>query len=231
MSNSMIIDKYNTMKRRVIIKRKEANIQRDVINIDINGSVSEHVLYSNEQSTSLVVVFPGANNNSLTPFLYYLRDYFVHNNYDLLAISYKNLVQRGDSSEEQMNKISFAVNQAIFNNGKPKTYENFIFVARSVGNVISNKIKNDYKINVIKSIYINPVKEALEDIQKDPGLIITASNDEHLDNENLKKLLNNEFQEVLVFEDGDHYLECEDTLESIEFCKKAVAKVIEFINK
>ena len=206
-------------------------IKRKDINIEINGKVSEHVLYSSEKSTSLVVVIPGGNNNSLTPFLYYLRDYFIHKNYDLLRISYNNLAEREDSDEEKMNTIAFAVHKAIVNNEESKTYNNYLFVSRSIGNVVANKIKTDYKVNVSKSIYISPISEALEDIQKYPGLIISATNDEYFKKEDIEELLTSPNQEVLIFENGNHHLECDDTLETIDFCKNAVSKVIEFVNK
>lgn len=214
-----------------MIKRDEIVIRREEINIEIDGEISEHLLYLSEKSTSLVVVFPGGNNNSLTPFLFYLRDYFIHNNYDLLRISYNNLAKREESDEEKMSKITFAIHQAIMNNKKSKSYSNYLFVSRSIGNVVANKIKNDYKINVVKSIYISPISEALENIRKYPGLIISATNDEYFKKEDIEELLTYPNQEVLIFEDGDHQLECENTLETIEFCKNAVSKVIEFVNK
>lgn len=206
-------------------------IKREVIGIEYDGALSQHVFYSNEAATNLVLFFPGGSSNTSGPIFYYLRDYLLRHGYDVLSLSYKGLVKQGDAYDEQMEKITKRVHQAILQVKETKAYQKTLFVSKSIGNVISNITRIKYKFDVEKSIYISPIPQALKDIKKYPGLIITSTHDEYLEKEHLEEILSYTNQEVIVFEDGDHSLECDDTLKTMDFCKKAISKMIEFINK
>lgn len=205
--------------------------KREVIGIEKNGKVSEHVFYSNEEATNLVLFFPGGSSNTTGPVFFYLRDYFLRNGYDVLSLSYKGLTEQGETYDEQKSKITTGAHQAILHVKELKTYHKTLFVSRSIGNVISNTTRINHKLDVDKSIYISPTAQALEDIKKYPGLIISSNYDEYLEEEHMKEILSYPDHEVIIFKDGDHSLECDDTLKTMEFCKSAISKVIEFINK
>lgn len=205
-------------------------IKIEELKIITNERVSEHILYSIEGATKLVVLFPGGNSNTSRPLFHYLIDYFVRNNHDVLALSYKNLPEGHDTFEEKIRAIIEAAYKAIMVNHDTKPYDEYIFVSRSVGNVMANRTKIDYNIDVAKSIYVSPIPEALDNIEKYPGLLITATEDEYLNEENFKKIETFSEHEIIIFEGGDHGLECDNTLESIDFCKKCVSRIIDFVN-
>jgi len=206
-------------------------IKRDVIGIEKNSKVSEHVFYSNEEAANLVLFFPGGNSNTTGPIFYYLRDYFLRNGYDVLCLSYEGLADREETYDEKIQKIIAGTHQAILHVKELKTYHKTLFVSRSFGNVISNILRINNKLEVDKCIYISPTAQALEDIKSYPGLIISSNYDEYLKEEDKKEILSYPNHEVIIFKDGEHSLECDDTLKTMEFCNRAIAKAIKFINR
>jgi hypothetical protein len=206
-------------------------IKREAIGLKQNGVIAEHVLYSDEESTNLVLFFPGGSSNTTVPMFYYLRDYFLRNGYDVLSLSYKGLTNEEESYDEQMNKLIDAAHQTIMHVKESKTYNKTLFASRSIGNAISCATRKKYKLEVDKCIYMSPTRHALDDMKQYPGLIITSNHDEYINEEQMKEILAYPDHEVLVFQDGDHSLECEDTLRNIDFCKEAISKAIEYINK
>jgi hypothetical protein len=188
-------------------------------------------LYFNEDAKTLVTIFPGGGNDCKRPALFFLTDYFARNNYDVLCISYTNLYEENVSTEEQMNTLNSAIYEAISGNKEIKQYDEHIFVSNSFGNIVQNEIKEKYNVDVKKSIYIAPTAQALDLIKKYPGLIISATEDSYLTKDDLSKLLTFDESEILIFEGGNHGLECDDTLETMDFCKKVVAKAIDFVNE
>lgn len=204
-------------------------IKREEIKIELYGKTSEHVLSSNVTAKKLAVLFPGAGSNTRAPFFYYSRYYFLRAGYDVLALSYKNIIDKDDSVDEQLSKITHSVNEAIMISQETKTYEEYVFVSRSIGNLIADRTRTNYKYNDVISIYASPTSQALADIEKYPGLIITSTDDETLNEGDLEKIKSFTEHEVIVFEGGDHRIECFDTLKTIDYCNKAIAKTIEYI--
>lgn len=199
------------------------------IEAESNGMTSEHVLYFNENAKKLVTIFPGGGNDCKRPVLFYLTDYFARNNYDVLCISYTNLAQNDLSALEKIDVIACAIHDVIMKSKEIKKYDEHIFVSNSYGNIISNTIKDKYEMNVEKSIYISPTAYALKSIKKYPGFIISSTEDEYLTKEDASNLLTFSNSKILIFEGGNHTLECDDTIKSIEFCKNAVEKVINYV--
>lgn len=199
------------------------------IEIESNGITSEHVLYFHENAKKLVTIFPGGGNDCKRPVLFYLTDYFARNNYDVLCISYTNLVQQDLSVLEKIDLIASAIYNTIMKSKEIKKYDEYIFISNSFGNIVSNTIKDKYEMDVKNSIYISPTAYALKSIQKYPGCIVSSTEDEYLTKEDASKLLTFSNSEILIFEGGNHALECDDTIRTIEFCKDAVEKVIQYV--
>ena len=202
-----------------------------LIEINLNNMTSNHKLYSTEKSSNLAVIFPGGNNSCDRPILHYLRKYFLSHNYDVLCISYSNLFERKDSSDIKFEKIVESVNSAIKQVEKEKQYVDRLFISRSAGNLAASELKIRHSINVKKSIYISPTSEAIKYISKYPGIIITASNDEYLENGDINKLRQLKQSELIVFKNGTHNLETANITETINFHKLVLIKIVDFVEK
>ena len=190
------------------------------IEIELNEMKSNHVLYANEESKSLAVIFPGGNNSCDRPLLHYLRKMLLVQGHDVLCLSYTNLFVRKDTGDEKLEKGVFAINKAIEKVKTEKHYENTIFVSRSYGNVISCELKDKQEINIRKSVYISPTSEALTYIKRYPGFIVSGTKDEYLTSDYIIELSQSTDDNVLVFQNGPHSLETDNIVDTIDFCKK-----------
>lgn len=206
-------------------------IVREELKIELNGKSSKHILSSNVKSNNLAILFPGAGSNTRTPYFYYMRYYFLRAGYDVLASSYENIVDQNDTFDEKMNKIAQSIHKGIEKSQESKTIEKFIFVSTSIGSIISEKVRSTYEYKDIISIYTSPTSLAIKEISKYPGLVITSTDDDMLKEGDLDIIKSFPKHEVVVFEDGDHRLECFDTLKTIDYCSKAVEATIEYIKK
>ncbi len=206
-------------------------IELKKIEIEMNSMTSEHNLYFNKNADKLVVIFPGGSSNCNIPILYYLTDYFIRNNYNVLCVSYNNLSVRTDPYETQLEMIVYAIKEAISQSEKDIKYSEYLNVSFSFGNIVSNELKDTFGMCFRKSIYISPTADALEKIKKHPGLVISATEDEYMKKDDLEKLLSFTDCKTIVFEGGDHGLRCADTLESIEFCKSAISNILVYIDE
>jgi len=202
-----------------------------IIEIEINNMKSNHMLYANEGSNCLVVVFPGGNNSCDRPILNSLREYFINNKCDVLCISYENIVNKEDPYNRKLNSLIFGIHSALIEIEKKNKYSDKIFISRSFGNIVSSELKVRNSLNIEKNIYISPTSPAIKYLSDCPGFIITASNDEYLSPDEIKELSRLGNDKILIFRDGNHGLETENTTETSEFHKSAVAKIIEFLEK
>ena len=152
-------------------------------------------------------------------------------NHDVLCLSYTDLFARKDTADEKLEKGVFAINKAIEKIKADKNYDNTIFVSRSYGNVISSSLKEKYSPEIRKSIYISPTSEGLAFFKKYPGFIITGTKDEYLTNDDISYLSETKNENVLVLKDGPHSLETENIIDTIDFCKSALVRIIEFLKE
>ena len=199
------------------------------IEIEYNDKTSEHTFYSQNESKCLVVVFPGGNNSCDRPILHYSRKYLLYNNCDVLCISYTNIIDQEGSYDQKMDNIVIAISKAIEEIEKDKSFTNKIFISRSFGNIVSNELKIRKSIMSNKSVYISPTADAVKFFEKFPGLIITATKDGYLPQEEINKLTKKYESNILVFKDGTHALENENVQQSLDFCKTAVTKILDYL--
>jgi len=122
-----------------------------------------------------------------------------------------------------------AVYEAIKKVQEDKNYTKKVFISRSFGNIVSNEIKIKESITADKCIYIAPTDEAVKYFETYPGLIITGTKDSYLPVEQVNIIKEKYKDDVLVFENGNHSIESDDMSDTLDFCKKAVLKIIDYL--
>ncbi len=202
-----------------------------LIEIESFGKKSDHTFFKNEDSNCLVVIFPGGANSCNRPILHFIRKYFLNKNCDVLCASYKNLFEREDTFDVKLDKIVSGIKKAIQKVELDKSYKDKIFISRSIGNVASCELKIRHSMNILKSVYISPTSPALKYFNDYPGFIVSSSNDEYLKADEIDKLSKLGDDKIIVFKDGNHSLETSNIKDTVEFCKEAVLKVVEFIEE
>ncbi|MBU1145772.1 MAG: hypothetical protein KJ971_07995 [Firmicutes bacterium] len=204
-------------------------ISASYVKITKNDLTSNHIHYKTDDATKLVVLFPGGGNSCDRPVLTFLRKYYLDHQTDVLCISYSNIYLQDDKDEVIIGKITCALNEAILKVNEFKIYEKTYYICESFGNIVSNAIKMEYPNMVAKSAYISPTIDGLEYISKYPGLIITSTKDEYLDEPTIKELKSRPKDNLLIIENAGHSLMVDDVFESIDIVKVAVKRIIDYL--
>jgi|LGOV01.1.fsa_nt_gb hypothetical protein len=206
-------------------------ISASYVSITNNDLTSNHIHYKTDDSTKLVVIFPGGGNSCERPVLNFLRKYYLNHQTDVLCISYSNIYLPGDEDEVAIGKITYALNEAILQVNKFKEYEETLYICESFGNIVSNEIKMKYPTMIAKSAYISPTIDGLEYISKFPGLIITSTKDEYLDEPTITDLKTRPKENLIIIEGAGHSLMVDDVFESIDIVKVVVKCIIDYFEE
>ena len=204
-------------------------ISASYVKITKNDLASNHILYKTDDATKLVIIFPGGGNSCDRPVLTFLRKYYLDHQTDVLCISYSNIYLQDDEDEVLIGKITSALSEAILKVNEFKDYEKTYYICESFGNIVSNAIKMEYPNLVAKSAYISPTIDGLEYISKYPGLIITSTKDEYLDEPTIKELKSRPKDNLLIIEGTGHSLMVDDVFESIDIVKVVVKRIIDYL--
>lgn len=204
-------------------------ISASYVTITINDLTSNHIHFKTDDATKLVVIFPGGGNSCDRPVLNFLRKYYLDHQTDVLCISYTNIYSKDDNDEVLIGKITYALNEAISKVNEFKYYEKTYYICESFGNIVSNAIKMEYPNMVAKSAYISPTIDGLDYISKYPGLIITSTKDEYLDEPTIRELKSRPKDNLLIIENAGHSLMVDDVFESIDIVKVVVKRIIDYL--
>ncbi|MCF7924277.1 MAG: alpha/beta hydrolase [Candidatus Izimaplasma sp.] len=204
-------------------------ISASYVAITKNDLTSNHIHYKTDNATKLVVIFPGGGNSCERPVLNFLRKYYLDHQTDVLCISYTNIYLQDDEDEVLMKKITSAISEAILKVKEFKDYEKTYYICESFGNIVSNAIKMDFPNMIAKSAYISPTIEGLEYISKYPGLIITGTKDEYLDEPTINELQSRPKDNLIIIEGAGHSLMVDDVYESIDIVKMVVKRIIDYL--
>jgi len=204
-------------------------ISASYVRITKNDLTSNHVHYKTDDATKLVVIFPGGDNSCDRPVLSFLGEYYLAHQTDVLCISYANTYLKDDPDDVLMKKITSALNEAILQIKEFKDYQKMDYICFSFGNIVSNAIKKEYPNLIAKSAYISPTKDGLKYISSYPGLIISGTKDEYLDEPTIKELQSRPQDHLMIIEDAAHSLMVDDVFESIDIVKLVVKRVIDYL--
>ena len=204
-------------------------ISASYIKLTNNDLTSNHIHYKTDDANKLVVVFPGGGNSCERPVLNFLRKYYLDHQTDVLCISYTNIYLKDDPDDILIGKITHAMNEAILHVSELKKYEKTYYICESFGNIVSNEIKIKYPNMNYKSAYISPTIDGLEYISKYPGLIITGTKDEYLDEPTINELKSRPKDNLLIIEGAGHSLMVDDVYESIDVVKMVVKRIIDYL--
>ncbi|GKX31906.1 alpha/beta hydrolase [Vallitalea longa] len=172
----------------------------------------KHLMLSQDNSRGLVVIYPGFNNSCNRPVLHYIRKAALEKRYDVLCINYAIKLSFNNLDTDIK---EFLVPEAlkllnIVNNDK--FYEIIYFIGKSLGTIISGKVRDEYKgYSNFYHIYLTPLKDSLPYINKYNGLLITGSKDKYFNKELLDQIINSNIK-VEIIEDVNHALELNDNV-------------------
>ncbi len=204
-------------------------ISASYVTITKNDLTSNHIHYKTDDATKLAVFFPGGGNSCDRPVFTFLRKYFLDHQTDVLCISYSNIYLKEDEEAVLVEKITSALSEAILSVHQNKNYEKMFYICESFGNIVSNEIKMAYPDLNAKSAYMSPTIDGLEYISKFPGLIISGTKDDYLNETTINELKSRPKDNLLLIEGAAHSLMVDDVFESIDIVKIVVKQIIEYL--
>jgi len=136
---------------------------------------------------------------------------------------------KDDTYEVLMAKITSVLHEAINQVKAHKDYEKVFYICNSFGNMVSNALKMEYPDMIAKSAYISPTKDGLRYISKYPGLTISGTKDEYLDESIIKELKSGPQDDLMMIEGAAHSLMVEDIFESIDILKAVIKRIVGYL--
>ncbi|PJI08335.1 MULTISPECIES: hypothetical protein [Clostridium] len=185
--------------------------------------------YSDKNSKSLTITFPGINYDHNKPLLYYARKVALQNCNDVLCINYKNVISWGDIGAKKIEDVSIEIAD-IINRSIRREYDCIYFVGKSVGTEIAGCTSEKLKLNNIKFFYLTPIDETLKYIIDRECTVISGTSDEFLKRECVDEIKKNSNVNLMLFEKANHSLEIKDNIiRSLKILERVVEEYIDFL--
>ena len=190
-------------------------------------------------SKKLAVIFPGIGYSVERPLLYYTRKLLEKNGYEVINVSYpglekddifepitkdasakrvsndkaSNFVAKAEKLvEEQLEGVNFT------------SYSKIIFVAKSIGSVISALYAKQLGIHPYH-IMVTPIDYAFQFIGDERGSAFCGTSDPLVDFECIEKICKEKQWNFHDFKTGNHSLETTDIDLNIDYLKRYVSVV------
>ncbi|AND38308.1 alpha/beta hydrolase [Cytobacillus oceanisediminis] len=195
-------------------------------------SIPFRLIEQKRETSSLVIVLPGAGYTTKAPLLHFATGLFYTKGFDVLHINYTlsreemSVLSEGDFSRD----VQHAIDSAI----KNKEYSNYYVVAKSIGTIALSYLLNNTMLKDAKAVWLTPLLQR-EDVfnamgnSDHKGLCIIGDRDSCFIEERFEKLKKNQNLILKVVEGGNHSLELdEEPIKSIEILKGVISNINEF---
>lgn len=183
------------------------------------GREVKHRYISND-SSSLVVIFPGKNYPCQLPLLYYASQSAIENNHDVLQLEYGYQSARVELEFDDIHVLVEECAQAIHQ--IMEKYENLIFVSKSLGTIVAGQVAEAIEDKDIRHIYLTPVDRTVPYIQSSRGMVIYGTKDPEFNNHSTQAIEYLNDMEVHPIQDATHSLEVETVSHSLVIMNEIV---------
>lgn len=188
-------------------------------------------------SETLVIALPGLGYTLEKSLLDYSKQLVLDLKLDYLGVEYGFQISRekfNKSDENDIRELFLESLDIIFSALELRKYKNIVFIGKSLGTVLQNKLRKEvekrFEVN-IKNIYLTPINETLEEELDLNGLVITGTNDSLISLDNLEKI---KLEKIKITEiDGAGHSLCikGNVIESIRALEIIINNIKEYIEK
>ncbi|OAB36717.1 hypothetical protein PMSD_10355 [Paenibacillus macquariensis subsp. defensor] len=168
------------------------------------GGEVRHTYISND-SSSLVVVFPGKNYSCELPLLYYASQSAIEHNHDVLQLEYGYQSARVELEFEALSVLVDECTQAIIQ--IMASYDNLIFVSKSLGTIVAGQVAEAIADKGIRHVYLTPLDDTVPYIQHASGIVVYGTHDRVFSKQSIQAIEGFNNIEIHAIEDGTHALE------------------------
>lgn len=207
-------------------------IKRKLINYSSSSGrvTSNTLLFHEEGSRNIAILFPGGDNLTDIPTLHYAMKAALLSGCDVLCLEYGYKIVGASSNPEVLTAVINECHDIILQ-CLERGYETIFFISKSIGHVVSLKI-DELLSKEVKHICYTPLESNIDDILARKCVVFTGTKDKYLSADGRKKLSVSDNVELLVFENAVHSLEIDNNYsESIKILQCITDKCSEFIMK
>lgn len=171
-------------------------------------------------SATLVVLFPGKNYSCELPLLYYAQQSATEHQYDVLALEYGYQRARTELREDEVDQVIEECLSAI-NHVKSK-YNQFIFISKSLGNLIAGEVSKRLTGHTVKHLYLTPIDKSIPYIKESTGYVIYGTNDGEFNHESIREIQGLQHIHAYPVLEASHSLEVDTVAHSLLVMREIV---------
>ena len=179
----------------------------------------------------IAVFFPGIGYTVDKPLLYYSKKLMRERGYEIVDIGYKDISKdclRDKSlmadtfaevfaqTEEQLRDVDFA------------SYEDVVFISKSVGTVAAAKYAADHVVRA-RHVFYTPLEQTFDYAGEGTEIVFFGDHDPWIVFERIKELCKSHDFRYTVIPDGNHSLETGRTFEDTDNIRKVIREVGEYL--
>ncbi|MBO8178474.1 MAG: alpha/beta hydrolase [Bacillus sp. (in: Bacteria)] len=192
----------------------------------INREIPYTLIRRPAETNRLAVMLPGAGYTTQGPLLYYATGIMVQNGYDVLHVNYS--YEKSPDLEEFQQDVRAVVNEVL----REHTYEQFCFIAKSMGTVVLPMFVNEERFANASFIWLTPL--VTNDLVYDgmlkgihQSLYIIGDNDPYFHAERIEQ-----FPEAVIMKGADHSLGTDTSvLQSIDWLKEVMVAIEKWVKE
>lgn len=161
------------------------------------------------ERNKIAVIFPGIGYHCDKPLLYYAKKIAKVCGYEIKEVPYNKFPSKVLGSKEKMKEsFEIAMEQAeeILKDTNLKSYENILFIAKSVGTVVAGAYADKHDIDAKLLIY-TPVEETFNYLKSISGIVFHGTNDPWVETEIVKKNCDRMKLPLHIISEANHSLE------------------------
>lgn len=199
--------------------------------MESHWNVSWENKYIEQNSEILAIIIPGQNYTNENPIMYYSGKIALEAGLDVLCVDYGFQISHKDFDFETEFDILAEEVEQIAKEYVSKEYKKIVFIGKSIGTIIQNRLSKIFIDFEQVHIYLTPVDKTFENMINHPCLIVTGSEDRKINRLNMNIKENSKNIELIKIDGGNHRLECIDALKSIQMLNITMAGLKSFIIK
>jgi hypothetical protein len=171
----------------------------------------------------LKIVAPGRRYSSDRSLLYFIDKYTpgetIRLNYD------REFDPNMDLDDLIVNSLEFS--KKVLNSVDFSQYDGVIFLAKSLGTVVSIELKKYFNLESARIIALTPIHRVVP-LLEDEDFLVCGTKDHHIDDGDIAKIV--KMKHSLVLKDLPHSLENEDLAYTLSCQRKVIEESIKYID-
>lgn len=183
------------------------------------------------QTKKIAVLFPGIGYHTDKPLLYYSKKLARERGYEIIEIKYGELPSGVKGNAQKMleafrKALQYATEQLA--EVKFATYDDILFVSKSVGTAVAASYAKQYNINA-RQIYYTPVEESFTAIGQE-GIVFHGTDDPWAKTDKIQAECEKRGLSLYLTKNANHSMETGNVEKDLEIMKDIMEKTATYMD-